>query len=418
MSNLNLSGASPAGGRSAPVDRLRATLTVLVVLHHAVLAYHPYGAPLVPDWSTDFAWRAFPVVDAAKMPGADLIVWFNDTFFMALMFLLAGLYAWPALAAKGAGGFLRERALRLGIPFLASCAVLAPLAYYPAWLQRGGQGGFAAYAHDWVALPMWPAGPAWFLWVLLAFALVAALVNALVPSLRERAARFGDWCAAHPVRAYGVFSAVAVLAYIPGEQAFGGFEWFSFGPFTAQTCRLGLYAAYFAFGMALGARGVPAIFASDGALARRWGRWASLAAVLFFAMMAIVIALFAALAKQTLGLGLVLAADTAFCVAGVAISFAAIGLFARRVRGGGALPTSLERCAFGIYLLHYAYVSLLQYLLLGSSLPGAAKGPLVFGGALAASWVTTAVLLRIPPVARVIGQGPVRERGREPLLAT
>ena len=42
----------------------------------------------------------------------------------------------------------------------------------------------------------------------------------------------------------------------------------------------------------------------------------------------------------------------------------------------------------------------------------------VFGGALAASWVTTAVLLRIPPVARVIGQGPVRERGREPLLAT
>jgi hypothetical protein len=296
--------------------------------------------------------------------------------------------------------------------------VLAPLAYYPAWLQRGGQGGFGAYASDWLALPNWPAGPAWFLWVLLAFALGAALLHKLAPALRHTAARFGDWCAAHPFRAFLALVAGAIVAYVPGERIFGAFEWFSFGPFFAQTCRLGLYALYFAFGMALGARGAPALFAPDGALARRWKRWASFASLAFVVMMGVVIALFMALAKGRLPLGLVLAADIAFCIAGAAISFAAIGLVAKRVRGGGRLGTSLERCAFGIYLLHYVYVSVLLYAMLEVPLPGFAKATLVFAGALGASWATTAALLRIPPVARVIGQGPLRVRAMEPALVT
>ena len=34
----------------------------------------------------------------------------NDSFFMAMMFLLAGLFVPPALARKGAGRFVRDRA--------------------------------------------------------------------------------------------------------------------------------------------------------------------------------------------------------------------------------------------------------------------------------------------------------------------
>jgi hypothetical protein len=418
MSHIQTPGASPGAGRCAPVDRLRASLTVLVVLHHVLVGYHPYAPAVANDWATSQAWGAFPVVDAAKMPGADLIVAFNDTFFMALMFLLAGLYAWPALAARGAAGFLRERALRLGIPFLASCAVLAPLAYYPAWLQRGGQGGYAAYANDWLALPNWPAGPAWFLWVLLAFAIGAAVVHRLAPSLRARAARFGEWCASRPFRAFLLLAGAAVAVYVPGERVFGAYEWLSFGPFFAQTARIGLYALYFAFGMALGAGGVPRLFAADGALAVRWKRWANLALLPFFAMIALVVAIFTLMAKGPVPVALVVAADIMFCVAGAAISFAAIGLVAKRVRGGGPIATSLERCAFGIYLVHYVYVSLLLYLMLGVPLPGAAKAGIVFAGALAASWATTAAVLRIPAVARVIGQRRDGAHAPPPLPAT
>src|SRR5215467_13007348 len=42
---------------------------------------------------------------------------FNDTFFMALMFLLSGLFVWPSLERKGSARFLRDRTLRLGVPF-------------------------------------------------------------------------------------------------------------------------------------------------------------------------------------------------------------------------------------------------------------------------------------------------------------
>jgi len=418
MSQLQTPGASPGGGRCAPVDRLRAVLTVFVVLHHALVGYHAYAPPVTSDWSTSMWWRAFPVVDTARMPGADLIMSFNDSYFMALMFLLAGLYAWPALAARGVGAFVRERALRLGVPFIVSCVALAPIAYYPAWLQRGGQGGVAGYVHDWLALPVWPAGPAWFLWVLLAFGICAAIVHALIPGLRAKAAAFGEWCAARPFRAFLVLAVAGAVGYIPLERAFGGFSWFDLGPFNAQSSRVLMYAAYFAFGMALGARGTPALFAPDGALARRWGRWAALAFTAFFTMMAVVIALFAAIEKGTLPLGLVLTADIAFCISGAATSFAAIGLVARRVRGGGPIGTSLERNAFGIYLLHYLFVSMLQYQLLGVALPAVAKVVLVFGGALALSWGTSAALGRIPVVARVIGQGPIRPSQPVPALVT
>ncbi len=77
-------------GRTLPVDHLRATLILLVVAHHAVLAYVSY-AP-VPDVAWDapaMLWRAFPIADTARAPALDLLVVFNDTVLMALMFFLA-----------------------------------------------------------------------------------------------------------------------------------------------------------------------------------------------------------------------------------------------------------------------------------------------------------------------------------------
>src|SRR6186713_1281808 len=176
MSFMHASGASPADGRGLLVDHLRAFITLLVVAHHAVLAYHPYAPNLGATFdAAPMMWRAFPVLDAERWGGIDLLVTINDTFFMMLMFLVGGLFVARSVARRGAAGYVRERALRLGVPFLASCAVLAPLAYYPAYLQHGGTPGLAAYVSAYVALPVWPAGPAWFLWVLFAFGTIAAM---------------------------------------------------------------------------------------------------------------------------------------------------------------------------------------------------------------------------------------------------
>src|SRR5262245_59693221 len=113
--------------RHTAIAHLRAFITVLVVLHHVVLAYHPFspppGASLVAE---PRLWPIFPVSDPAKTTAAAVISGFNDIFFMSLMFLLSGVFVWHSLSRKGANAFLRDRGIRLGLPFILAPLVLAP----------------------------------------------------------------------------------------------------------------------------------------------------------------------------------------------------------------------------------------------------------------------------------------------------
>ena len=150
------------------LDYLRAFVIVLVVAHHSVLAYalvSPAAAPRSPV----HPWLAgIPIVDNQRLNVFDLFALFNDTFFMSLMFLLSGLFVGPSLARKGAGSFLRDRALRLGAPFVVM-ALLAPLAYYPAYRVTAADPGALAFWREWLSLGIWPSGPVWFVAVLLEF---------------------------------------------------------------------------------------------------------------------------------------------------------------------------------------------------------------------------------------------------------
>ena len=70
-------------------------LTLLVVDHHAALAYHPFVPPLPASLlDQPRIWTAFPVVDPARWNGFAWLVSFNDVFFMALMFFISGVFVW------------------------------------------------------------------------------------------------------------------------------------------------------------------------------------------------------------------------------------------------------------------------------------------------------------------------------------
>jgi hypothetical protein len=102
---------------------LRAFVIVLVVTHHTALVYATFAPPVAPSFiASPRWWQAFPVVDAQKWSGTSTIVGFNDTFFMSLMFVISGLFVWKSLQRKRINGFLRDRTLRLGIPFLGAAA--------------------------------------------------------------------------------------------------------------------------------------------------------------------------------------------------------------------------------------------------------------------------------------------------------
>jgi hypothetical protein len=139
---------APSPQYNVSIGYLRAFITVLVVAHHAVLAYHPFAPPSPANLvAQPRYWQAFPVVDPARWIGWALLVGFNDVFFMSLMFFLSGLFVWNSLQRKGAGAFVRDRVVRLGIPFAVAATLIAPLAYYPAYLTTASHTGVAGYWH-------------------------------------------------------------------------------------------------------------------------------------------------------------------------------------------------------------------------------------------------------------------------------
>jgi hypothetical protein len=347
-----------------------------------------------PRW-----WQAFPVVDSQRSTGFALFVGFNDTFFMALMFFVSGLFVWHSLKRKRSGRFVCDRFLRLGLPFVVAAAFVAPLAYYPTYLQIGGS-GFAGFWQQWRSLGNWPAGPAWFVWLLLAFDLVAALLLVLIPSWGNALGRLSSGSDRHPIRFFGILVALSAAVYLPLAIVFNPFYWSSFGPFFFQTSRVLHYLLYFLLGAGVGAYGLQrGLLAPDGKLARRWPLW-SLAALLAFGL-----ATGIGIAVLTTHAGSrpwEIAADLGFVISCAASSFAFLALFVRFARTPRKMFDSLSDNAYGMYLVHYAFVSWLQYALLKATLPAIPKGSVVFLCTVALSWITVAALRKIPAVARVI----------------
>src|SRR6202008_4750178 len=102
--------APKAKVRNFSIDRARTFLTLVVLLHHAVIPYTYYGDP-----------------DPKEFFGFDMIVLATDSFFMAMFFFLSGLFAWPGIARKGAVNYLADRLLRLGLPFVVCAFTVIPI---------------------------------------------------------------------------------------------------------------------------------------------------------------------------------------------------------------------------------------------------------------------------------------------------
>src|SRR5271165_5830795 len=217
--------------RIAALDRARTCITLLVLLHHSVVNYTHFGTG-----------------DRARWLGFDLVVLFNDSFFMACMFFISGLFVRDSLARRGAANFLRHRASRLGVPYLISIFILMPLAYYPTFLRYHlpDTTDFNFFHFWWHTLTIgpWPSGPAWFLWVLLALDAIAAAIWATAPGAIAALGRFISSFRDRSIIAFAAFLIVSIVIYLPLHLIFGDTAWFEPEgfPLPIQTSRVLLYA--------------------------------------------------------------------------------------------------------------------------------------------------------------------------------
>jgi hypothetical protein len=382
-------------GGKVEFDYLRAFAVTLVLCHHAILAYTTFAFVNIENPIA----TSSPVVNEQRWPGFDLIVAFNETFFMPLLFFVSGMFVWQSLARKGARKYLGGRLTRLGLPFVIGVLFLIPLAYYPAQLQVGLITGVSpSYGAFWLGMVrsgFGTAGPLWFLWLLLAFNCLATLLYRVAPLSGGLIKGRSTIILGRPIAFFGALLGISIAAYLPIAIIIGPLEWIGIGPFHAQASRILLYLVYFLAGTAVGACGFDrSAFRSDGALAKRW--WVWLAAGLMSFIMFIIMLVVASAQDRTI------VSMIAFVVCCGATVFGMTGFFLRFANRRLRIFDSLSDNAYGIYIVHYVFVTWLQYLLLGSALAPSMKGMVVFLITLILSWGSVAAIRRIPAVAKVI----------------
>jgi glucans biosynthesis protein C len=136
------------------LDNLRIYLTILVILQHAAIAYGGIGDWPVKDPSVDILSPLFLTFFTAL----------NQSYFMSAFFLLAGYFTPPAIERKGAGYFLKDRLIRLGIPIIIYSSLIINLnqVVLGVWMRER--------PFRW--LFKYHAGHLWFLQALLLFAVI------------------------------------------------------------------------------------------------------------------------------------------------------------------------------------------------------------------------------------------------------
>ena len=156
-----------AASRLLFIDNIRVLLTILVILFHTMIIYAGSGS-----WGLYTEGRQDTIT-------AVLGTWFtavNQAYFMGFFLLISAYFVPGSYDRKGAGRFVKDRLIRLGIPLVIYSWIISPLSYVVVTYVTQGQ-----------ILPWWRylpgggfegiigAGPLWFVEVLLIFSFVYVL---------------------------------------------------------------------------------------------------------------------------------------------------------------------------------------------------------------------------------------------------
>jgi hypothetical protein len=270
--------------------------------------------------------------------------------------------------------------------------------------------GFAAFWWNTVSVGPWMIGPAWFVWVLLALDVIAAIVYYTLSGWVEAIGKLSLESFGRPALFFWALLIASVIVYVPAVLYFGASRWFAVGPVAVQASRILLYLLYFFAGCGVGAASLDrGLLAGDGEMARRWPVWLTATIASYGCIVALIYIKHAVLPDVNhQPFWWQLAYAMAFVSYSAAQTFNIIALFLRFDNDGKSILDPLRDSAYGIYLIHYVPVLWLQYLLFGMSfgpfdqLTAIIKAVIVLIATLALSWAATAALRKIPGATRVL----------------
>jgi len=364
-------------GRITFLDNLRAFVILLVVVMHGAMCYMLYA----PEW-----WY---VVDEQQSLFFTVLVLAVDVPIMLIMFFISGYFALRSLVKRGPNGFLKDKFIRIGAPWLFGVLFLAPLTAYMLYIRWDVPVGYLQFWSNDFWGEMFQQSVYWFLGILFLLFFVLALAYDISPRLRRARPRL-EWPS---WRLFLGFWALMSLGMFIMSAFFPIDSWHSQSKlFVFQPLRLPLYFGYFALGIYAYLRGW---FREGGYRPRTavWGPIWLIAGLLYLGNRLFV------LPSEMADIGKVAHAPlfNAFCLSSLLFASA---VFQRWFNSPSSFWSSLSANSYGIYYIHPLVLYPAAYLFLGVPLPLAVKAPLVIAIGLAGSWLVSEFFLRRAPLVR------------------
>jgi hypothetical protein len=152
------------------MDNLRIALISGVIVAHAATAY-------VVEVGWYYEERTTSVLSQTVL---SFPVFLGGIFGLGPLLVMAGWLSVSSLRRRGAGGFVRARLVRLGVPLVLFAALVDPLADWIGGTAEGGSRSLVSYLAD-------PGGdrdvgPMWFVAAILVYSLLYAALRALRPA--------------------------------------------------------------------------------------------------------------------------------------------------------------------------------------------------------------------------------------------
>ena len=348
--------------RRPDIDWLRVFATYLLFVFHVGKVFDP--APFYHVRNADLSF-AFLVVCG-----------FISLWHMPLFFFLAGWSLFSSLQARGTAAFAKERLLRLGVPLLAGCVLLAPFLKFfelrsgldlshtglriaPA-LQEGFRQvipnglpvaepfheGFFTFLPTFFTLERFTWGHLWFVAYLLVLTLLYLPGFVWLARRRDRLRRVGAWVVYVPVLPLAVVQ-LTMRSRWPGIYNLYN-DW----------ANIAFYTVFLVAGFLLAAQPV-----LEGLVAREWKRSLAIAVAVTLLLLIAVLGVFSA--------PVILLAGSA--IAGWCFVVAFFGFARRSLTAPSPALAYLSESAFPVYILHQAAIVVPGYFMVQWSLGIAAK---------------------------------------------
>lgn len=361
------------------IDNIRIFLTILVILHHLMITYAGNGGWVYKENLQD---------DITAAVGR----WFtstNQSYFMGLFLFISAYFVPGAYDRKGAGRFLKDRLIRLGIPLAVYGWIIRPLWIFFNWSPSNS-------FWDWYLGKYFKiygyigGGPLWFIEVLLIFAVFYALYRVFKPAPVERM----------PDASFPGNRAIVIFAFLLGIASFIVRLWFP--PNTAitelnlQLANFPQYIALFILGLMAYPRNWFAIMPDT--TARRW-----LIITLVLLFLPLIVGFVPnpqADAYVEMIFELVSAWWESFMC--VAMSITVVFLFRRYLNRQNQAAASLSRNAYAAYLIHEPIISTSAMAVAGIALYPLLKFILVGLVTVPLTFSLSALIRKIPYIDRVL----------------